>query len=359
MKTTYLLLCVIFGINCYSQNNLNQSINFETNLIGTSPNQNKTESHNTLQSTDLVYDCNTVFWTVNLNGEIMQWDLSADQVTGGTIVATGCGHSLAYCGTDNNLTFYSFNYMAGFKRYDNATSSWITIAEPINTDNIGGYNEHIYFFSLGNSALYYYDGTNANLIPDSSLSLGFYQVADIAVDSLGRAWVFTGSSSTLEINTVKVFDINGLVASYNINIPISANGCYGSFFLNDQLYIGRNDNLIIPININGTVASTGTNISFPYGSFLDLASCNKPSALQTTNHDLGNLVTIYPNPAKDVINIVLNENILILLVYSIDGKLLKTVHDTKSIEISDLATSTYLLKIVSENNVYNKFIIKN
>ena len=47
MKTTYLLLCVIFGINCYSQNNLNQSINFETNLIGTSPNQNKTESHNT------------------------------------------------------------------------------------------------------------------------------------------------------------------------------------------------------------------------------------------------------------------------------------------------------------------------
>ena len=81
------------------------------------------------------------------------------------------------------------------------------------------------------------------------------------------------------------------------------------------------------------------------------------NALSVSEHST-NYPALYPNPTKDVFTINLNEEILSLLIYSIDGKLVKTVYNSKSIDISDLANSNYLLKVLSGNNVYTKFIVK-
>lgn len=307
-----------------------------------------------MQPNDLVYECDTVFWTTSTTGEIRQWNLIGNQVTGGNVVLTGGGPGLAFGGPADNLTLYSSGSTNAVKKYNFTTLAWETMPTAYNTVNIGAYHEAIYCM-YGLSSLYYFDGINLNAIPNSTAP-NLYGTADIAVDSSGNAWVFLSNDNGM-IYCVQKFNASGLLATYNFGVQFSSNGCYGSFFINDKLYVGRTDGIIIPIDINGTSASTGTSIPFPYNNYGDMASCNRIAPLNVPDIDLTK-ITISPNPTKDIFNINTNENISSIVIYSIDGKLVKTIHDSKSIDISDLADSTYLLKITSEKNTFNKFIVK-
>lgn len=70
-------------------------------------------------------------------------------------------------------------------------------------------------------------------------------------------------------------------------------------------------------------------------------------------------VLIYPNPATDVITVVLKNNEIIdnLKIYAMDGKLL-TVVKNKNIDVSHLSAGNYILEIVTSNGVLRKKIIK-
>jgi hypothetical protein len=69
--------------------------------------------------------------------------------------------------------------------------------------------------------------------------------------------------------------------------------------------------------------------------------------------------TIWPNPASDVINIAGLDTIDRVSVYSLSGTLLESVRNTSSIDISDLTTGIYLVKVKSGNNLYvEQFCIK-
>jgi hypothetical protein len=78
----------------------------------------------------------------------------------------------------------------------------------------------------------------------------------------------------------------------------------------------------------------------------------------------GSEVLIIPNPAKDGFTLVIGDHTFekgVLTIYTIDGRFVKTenidVHHT-NINISEMRSGVYLLKIEYENKTVNKRLLK-
>ena len=75
--------------------------------------------------------------------------------------------------------------------------------------------------------------------------------------------------------------------------------------------------------------------------------------LNVTDFNTNGLVKIYPNPAKDILNIEIDnyEDIMDLTMYSTTGKILlskKTFNDQKlSIDVSNISEGLYFVRISS------------
>ena len=74
-------------------------------------------------------------------------------------------------------------------------------------------------------------------------------------------------------------------------------------------------------------------------------------------------IHIFPNPTNGVFNISIPENINIksISIYSIDGKLIDKNNYSfvrKHLDISGLEAGSYIINIETENNSFNKIIIK-
>jgi hypothetical protein len=67
--------------------------------------------------------------------------------------------------------------------------------------------------------------------------------------------------------------------------------------------------------------------------------------------------TIYPNPAKSILNISTTEEVNIVEIYALDGKKMLD-NDTKQIDVSQIAKGIYTIKIVTTSNKtgFSKFI---
>jgi len=87
-------------------------------------------------------------------------------------------------------------------------------------------------------------------------------------------------------------------------------------------------------------------------------------ALGVNEHALNNLISLYPNPASNLLNIDnrTNEVISNIAIYSINGMLVKQVPNAAnvtSIPVSELQTGMYFVKMEVGNQVMNyKFIKK-
>ena len=72
-------------------------------------------------------------------------------------------------------------------------------------------------------------------------------------------------------------------------------------------------------------------------------------------------VKLYPNPVNDVLNISLDKEITIVSIYNLLGQevLSKSVNSNEtSIDVADLTTGTYLIKVTSNNEVKTLKIVK-
>tara|TARA_R110002126_G_scaffold291762_1_gene457082 strand:- start:4562 stop:6061 length:1500 start_codon:yes stop_codon:yes gene_type:complete len=79
--------------------------------------------------------------------------------------------------------------------------------------------------------------------------------------------------------------------------------------------------------------------------------------LKTNNYDFGRLVSIYPNPAKNIVNIKGVENVESIQIFTILGKIAKEVKSQNSINISSLSKGIYLISIQKENNFVSKRLL--
>lgn len=67
-------------------------------------------------------------------------------------------------------------------------------------------------------------------------------------------------------------------------------------------------------------------------------------------------ISVYPNPTKDVLNIASNEKkVISASFYSTDGKLVKSVVGSTSININDLSAGVYIVKIKTSDNEEKTF----
>lgn len=316
------------------------------------------------QPADFDFDCNEDFWTVNEAGQIQQWSLVNDIVSGGDIVLTGSGGSLALSGDLNMPTFFSSNFPSQGIIYYDTQNGWITIPTPEPVLNNGGYANDQYYMGIVfdpdlnfhvNRILYYFDGTSLETLEE--LESDFFNVADIAVDGLGRAWIFRGDELA-SVKSLEVYSSSGPLMSFEIEF--SSLGAYGSFFLNNTLYIGI-ENSITPIIINGENAELGTPISFPNDQpfYFDLASCQDSNPLSINDiENYKNEFALTPNPTSGVVKIPDHIDVTFVEVISSNGQKMLTVNKSNKINLVALPNGIYFLKIFTENGSVIKKIIK-
>ena len=85
--------------------------------------------------------------------------------------------------------------------------------------------------------------------------------------------------------------------------------------------------------------------------------CDMPYAVEENIHDNG--VSIYPNPANDVVNILNDNNLNINSVEIIDltGRMVLCTENYKEINISELSEGQYFVKIIGETTLVKKLFI--
>ena len=118
------------------------------------------------------------------------------------------------------------------------------------------------------------------------------------------------------------------------NVPIS-NLNFKPIILNNSMYFGANS------------ASNG----------VELWKLTE-TVLSNTNFELGeNNINVYPNPTKDIINIVFENKEVTVEIYDISGKKILRTKDSK-IDISHYTNGVYLLKLISNEQTKVQKIIK-
>jgi hypothetical protein len=89
----------------------------------------------------------------------------------------------------------------------------------------------------------------------------------------------------------------------------------------------------------------------------DLGDCQTLNI--TTNEKISN-IDLYPNPVKNILSFNSEDNINIIRVYSISGKeLINEKPKSNSLDLSNLATGFYIIKLISDKSIYTQKVIKN
>lgn len=96
------------------------------------------------------------------------------------------------------------------------------------------------------------------------------------------------------------------------------------------------------------IAFEGTS-NWARGFDVDNVSVANANTLGVSAETHENNVKIYPNPAKDLVNIAADISVTSIEIYSMTGKLIKTFSkETKQINVSELNSGIYLLRVKSE-----------
>lgn len=154
------------------------------------------------------------------------------------------------------------------------------------------------------------------------------------------------------------FDINSLQmlsTSHNADIRMSGNKLE-FIFQNIQLDSGGHGNILLKMKTKptlqvGDMVEKKANIYFDYNFPIQTNEAETLfQALSVVNPVLDNLISIYPNPVKDIVNITIKDNSTIKTIelYDIQGRLLQTqlVNDINSeLNLAERANGMYFIKI--------------
>jgi len=292
-------------------------------------------------------DCATDFWTITQFGEIQQWSLSGGVVTGGDTILTGGGRSLSYCGPSNSPTFYTDNWNQNQTKinYYVPGTGWVNIPGAIyGRDNGGHLNDQYYMESQGNGMhfLNYWDGTTFTII-DSLQGESVAGIFDIAVDTSGHAWLFTGATVGIVIDSLKVYNQTGKINSYSF--PYEING-HGSFFLNDTLYIGTIQDSIYPIITDGSQAILGEGIPFSNEDFfMDMASCQETEPTSAVSDHPNRVIKIFPNPTNRYLTLPVSIKESEIFICNYLGQMIDIKLDGNILDLEGQPSGIYYVRI--------------
>jgi hypothetical protein len=187
----------------------------------------------------------------------------------------------------------------------------------------------------------------------------------------------TYDENIIQLNSFTPSGVFNLTAQNDTSVPgvILYDAAKSGANLNDNQTIftaefevlDSGQNIII---VNDANLSDGAFVSNPVGNNV-LGTTNDIdfSTLSTEDSELKNSLSIYPNPAKDNLNIKLNRSsfgLQSIKINSIDGKLVKRLNVEGSyseairVDISDLRSAMYFMTIISEDDrqANYKFVVK-
>jgi uncharacterized repeat protein (TIGR01451 family) len=156
-------------------------------------------------------------------------------------------------------------------------------------------------------------------------------------------------------SNVKTRVINSNVVEFifeNINLPFddANNDGYIAFKIKTK-----------PTLVVGDIFSNSASIYFDYN--FPIVTNNYTTTIQNTlglqENDFINNISVYPNPVKNILNFKTGHNISKIEVYDIAGRILSSnsVRENK-IDLSELKTGNYILKLYTEKGIMNTKIIK-
>lgn len=112
----------------------------------------------------------------------------------------------------------------------------------------------------------------------------------------------------------------------------------------------------------GNSFSNNANIYFDYNFPITTNTYTTTlQTLKTQDFDFGNYFTLYPNPSKNVLNIKTNKGLIInsIEIYNQLGQIVIAVTNAvNAVDVSNLATGTYFIKINTEKGSANSKFVK-
>ena len=165
------------------------------------------------------------------------------------------------------------------------------------------------------------------------------------------------------------FDINSLQllsASNPIDARITGN-VVEFIFHQIMLDTGGHGNVLLKVKSKnnlqqGDIVSKRADIFFDYNAPIDTGIANTTfQSLNNTIFNADNSISIYPNPANSIVNIIANSNLKSIQLYDVQGRILQTKivnQTTENLDISNQSKGIYFLKITSDDGVKVEQIVK-
>jgi hypothetical protein len=201
--------------------------------------------------------------------------------------------------------------------------------ESINPSGPGNFFEFKVYLNngLGAASSVYQVGTSINVGPALVSGSNYYYLRLKRFSSTsGELIVYSDIARSTSIGSSGVFTIPAAINTLN-TVQFGTNEWQES----DRMLTGSLDNLCI--SNTGPLANVNNEIS-------------------------KNVVKVYPNPTKNILNITSNEKVKSLELYDLNGRMILQNHDNEFINIENLNSEMYLIKITTENGVSTQKIFK-
>lgn len=214
-------------------------------------------------------------------------------------------------------------------------------ASTTNSGTVLGINVSVINCTFSNNS-----GINGNVIRTDNGANTYFKNSILYGNGSSTPINYTGLGGPGLTNTISE---GGQISGINSNPLLNANYTLQSG--SPAIDAGNNGLLVsgMSLDLNGNTRIVGTNV--------DLGAYEYDANLSTTDFNSFNAFTVYPNPARNSINIQLNEEIKAITIYSIEGREMKTTNQSQ-VDISDLASGVYFMKVTTNNGIGSKKFIK-
>lgn len=259
-----------------------------------------------------------------------------------------------------------------FKYWNGSQWQALSIPDIDNVIGMGGYGPHFYLlanFGIGDSRIYYYDGDSIKLIHSKYNTVG----ADLAVDSLGRAWYLSGKPME-QVNFIHMIDSTGqILKAYPVKETFGARNIYGMAIVRDSIYIGVGPDApvhpssILTFVIEGDSALLKNVIPQAHKTlyYHDLASYKpgipnrEPEPHVIESKPTG--IFIFPNPTSGILHIESNMSGHIKVeLFDLRGRKIldQSLVPGNTVDISHLSSAVYVYRLSVQQKVRTGVVVK-